>query len=103
MWGDRGQGGLGEEPGKLRRVLLRQIRREEPPQVSEQTAPKERERTNCIGFWGLESFTGRIIKLKKALLRRITYLAIICTSFIVITCSKVVINVLSKNDCHVSC
>lgn len=35
MWGDCGQGGLGEELGKLRRVLLRQIRREEFFQVFE--------------------------------------------------------------------
>lgn len=52
---------------------------------------------------GAGKFNRRNNKTKKALLRRITYLAIICTSFIAITCGKAAVNVLNKNDCHVSC
>lgn len=90
------------------KVLFKKIRREQPSQVSEQRALKEKkeeeEKKKRRSHWilGLESYTDRIINNQKSSLRRITYLAIICNSFIVITCSKVVINVLNKNDSCIS-
>ena len=45
------------------RALFRKIRRRQLPQTSKQIASKEKK--DNIGFQGLESFTDRIIKLRK--------------------------------------